>query len=55
MSSSVWFHKALMSCYRSSELPEYVEHYMKSEFPLKDFITHTMSLDLISIYTLTIR
>ena len=28
-----------------SELPELVERYMAGEFPLDDFITHTMALE----------
>ncbi len=28
-----------------SELPDYVERYMRGEFKLNDFITHTMGLE----------
>ena len=31
-----------------SELPEYVERYLKGEFELDTFITHTMALEQIN-------
>jgi S-(hydroxymethyl)glutathione dehydrogenase/alcohol dehydrogenase len=40
----VWRGSAFGGVKGRTELPEYVERYMKGEFPLKDFITHTMGL-----------
>ncbi|UYM18776.1 S-(hydroxymethyl)glutathione dehydrogenase/class III alcohol dehydrogenase [Endozoicomonas euniceicola] len=44
----VWKGSAFGGVKGRSELPEYVERYMKGEFRLDDFITHTMSLDKIN-------
>ena len=41
----VWRGSAFGGVKGRTELPEYVERYMKGEFPLKDFITHTMGLE----------
>ena len=44
----VWKGSAFGGVKGRSELPEYVERYMKGEFKLDDFITHTVSLDNIN-------
>ncbi|WP_322740905.1 S-(hydroxymethyl)glutathione dehydrogenase/class III alcohol dehydrogenase [Endozoicomonas gorgoniicola] len=44
----VWKGSAFGGVKGRSELPEYVERYMKGEFKLDDFITHTMSLDKVN-------
>ncbi|WP_420821927.1 S-(hydroxymethyl)glutathione dehydrogenase/class III alcohol dehydrogenase [Pseudorhodobacter turbinis] len=41
----VWRGSAFGGVKGRSELPEYVERYMKGEFALNDFITHTMGLE----------
>ncbi len=41
----VWRGSAFGGVRGRSELPEYVERYMKGEFKLDDFITHTMKLE----------
>ncbi|MDP0589570.1 MAG: S-(hydroxymethyl)glutathione dehydrogenase/class III alcohol dehydrogenase [Candidatus Endonucleobacter bathymodioli] len=41
----VWRGSAFGGVKGRSELPEYVEKYLKGEFELKNFITHTMSLE----------
>ena len=41
----VWKGSAFGGVKGRSELPDYVERYMKGEFKLDDFITHTMSLE----------
>ncbi len=41
----VWRGSAFGGVKGRTELPEYVERYMKGEIPLNDFITHTMSLE----------
>jgi S-(hydroxymethyl)glutathione dehydrogenase/alcohol dehydrogenase len=41
----VWKGTAFGGVKGRTELPEYVERYMKGEIPLKDFITHKMPLD----------
>lgn len=41
----VWRGSAFGGVKGRSELPEYVERYLKGEFKLSDFITHTMGLD----------
>jgi S-(hydroxymethyl)glutathione dehydrogenase/alcohol dehydrogenase len=41
----VWRGTAFGGVKGRSELPDYVERYLKGEFKLSDFITHTMSLD----------
>ncbi|MCW8328904.1 S-(hydroxymethyl)glutathione dehydrogenase/class III alcohol dehydrogenase [Photobacterium sp. SDRW27] len=41
----VWRGSAFGGVKGRSELPEYVERYMKGEFKLDDFITHTMALE----------
>ncbi|WP_339745889.1 S-(hydroxymethyl)glutathione dehydrogenase/class III alcohol dehydrogenase [uncultured Maricaulis sp.] len=41
----VWRGSAFGGVKGRSELPDYVERYMKGEFQLNDFITHTMGLD----------
>lgn len=41
----VWKGSAFGGVKGRSELPEYVERYMKGEFKLNDFITHTMKLE----------
>nr|WP_200797248.1 S-(hydroxymethyl)glutathione dehydrogenase/class III alcohol dehydrogenase [Microbulbifer donghaiensis] len=41
----VWKGSAFGGVKGRSELPEYVERYMKGEFRLYDFITHTMGLE----------
>ncbi len=41
----VWRGSAFGGVKGRSELPEYVERYMKGEFKLDDFITHTMGLE----------
>src|SRR5690554_2475053 len=41
----VWRGTAFGGVKGRSELPEYVERYLKGEFKLDDFITHTMGLD----------
>lgn len=41
----VWRGSAFGGVKGRSELPEYVERYLKGEFKLDDFITHTMGLD----------
>jgi S-(hydroxymethyl)glutathione dehydrogenase/alcohol dehydrogenase len=41
----VWRGSAFGGVKGRTELPEYVERYLKGEFPLTDFITHTMALD----------
>ncbi len=40
----VWRGTAFGGVKGRSELPVYVERYLQGEFPLQDFITHTMSL-----------
>ena len=44
----VWRGSAFGGVKGRSELPEYVERYMAGEFPLEDFITHTMTLEEIN-------
>lgn len=44
----VWRGSAFGGVKGRTELPNYVERYMKGEFKLDDFITHTMSLDEIN-------
>ncbi|WP_417349546.1 S-(hydroxymethyl)glutathione dehydrogenase/class III alcohol dehydrogenase [Ferrimonas sp.] len=41
----VWKGSAFGGVKGRSELPEYVERYMRGEFRLDDFITHTMGLE----------
>jgi len=41
----VWRGTAFGGVKGRSELPDYVERYMKGEFKLNDFITHTMGLE----------
>lgn len=41
----VWRGSAFGGVKGRSELPEYVNRYLKGEFKLNDFITHTMALD----------
>ncbi|MCH8529432.1 MAG: S-(hydroxymethyl)glutathione dehydrogenase/class III alcohol dehydrogenase [Saccharospirillum sp.] len=41
----VWRGTAFGGVKGRSELPDYVERYLKGEFKLDDFITHTMPLD----------
>jgi S-(hydroxymethyl)glutathione dehydrogenase/alcohol dehydrogenase len=41
----VWKGSAFGGVKGRSELPEYVERYMRGEFKLDDFITHTMGLE----------
>ena len=41
----VWRGSAFGGVKGRSELPDYVERYLKGEFKLDDFITHTMGLD----------
>ena len=41
----VWRGSAFGGVKGRSELPEYVERYLKGEFKLDDFITHTMKLE----------
>jgi len=41
----VWRGSAFGGVKGRSELPGYVERYLNGEFPLTDFITHTMGLD----------
>ncbi|WP_370514770.1 S-(hydroxymethyl)glutathione dehydrogenase/class III alcohol dehydrogenase [Endozoicomonas sp. OPT23] len=41
----VWRGSAFGGVKGRSELPEYVERYLKGEFKLSDFITHTMGLE----------
>lgn len=40
----VWRGSAFGGVKGRTELPDYVERYLKGEFPLRDFITHTMGL-----------
>lgn len=44
----VWRGSAFGDVKGRSELPEYVERYMRGEFQLNDFITHTMGLSEIN-------
>ena len=44
----VWRGSAFGGVRGRTELPEYVERYMKGEFKLSDFITHTMGLNEIN-------
>lgn len=44
----VWKGTAFGGVKGRSELPEYVERYLRGEFKLNDFITHTMGLDKIN-------
>ncbi len=44
----VWRGSAFGGVRGRSELPDYVERYLKGEFRLDDFITHTMALDEIN-------
>ncbi len=44
----VWRGSAFGGVKGRSELPEYVERYLKGEFPLTDFVTHTMGLEQIN-------
>ncbi|MGO2508457.1 MAG: S-(hydroxymethyl)glutathione dehydrogenase/class III alcohol dehydrogenase [Vibrio hibernica] len=44
----VWKGSAFGGVKGRSQLPDYVERYMKGEFKLNDFITHTMSLEEIN-------
>lgn len=44
----VWKGSAFGGVKGRSELPDYVERYLAGEFPLQDFITHTMDLDAIN-------
>ena len=44
----VWRGSAFGGVKGRSELPSYVERYMRGEFKLDDFITHTLSLDEIN-------
>ena len=44
----VWRGTAFGGVKGRSELPDYVERYLKGEFKLSDFITHTMGLDAIN-------
>lgn len=44
----VWRGSAFGGVRGRSELPSYVQRYMKGEFRLDDFITHTMSLEQIN-------
>ena len=44
----VWRGSAFGGVRGRTELPDYVERYMKGEFALSDFITHTMPLDEIN-------
>ena len=44
----VWRGTAFGGVKGRSELPEYVERYLKGEFKLSDFITHTMGLESIN-------
>ena len=41
----VWRGSAFGGVKGRSELPDYVERYLKGEFKLSDFITHTMGLE----------
>ncbi|WP_086931769.1 S-(hydroxymethyl)glutathione dehydrogenase/class III alcohol dehydrogenase [Agarilytica rhodophyticola] len=41
----VWRGSAFGGVKGRSELPDYVERYLAGEFPLQDFITHTMGLE----------
>lgn len=44
----VWRGSAFGGVKGRSELPDYVERYLAGEFKLRDFITHTMSLESIN-------
>ncbi len=44
----IWRGTAFGGVKGRSELPDYVERYLKGEFKLSDFITHTMGLDAIN-------
>jgi len=44
----VWRGSAFGGVKGRSELPDYVERYLKGEFALTDFITHTMGLEAIN-------
>ena len=44
----VWRGTAFGGVKGRSELPEYVERYLKGEFKLDDFITHTMGLEKVN-------
>jgi len=44
----VWRGSAFGGVRGRSELPAYVERYLKGEFRLDDFITHTMPLEQIN-------
>ncbi len=44
----VWRGSAFGGVKGRSELPEYVERYLKGEFKLNDFISHTMGLEAIN-------
>lgn len=44
----VWRGTAFGGVKGRTELPQYVERYLKGEFKLDDFITHTMGLDKIN-------
>ncbi|WP_094751670.1 S-(hydroxymethyl)glutathione dehydrogenase/class III alcohol dehydrogenase [Psychromonas sp. CD1] len=44
----VWRGSAFGGVKGRTELPDYVERYLKGEFKLSDFITHTMGLDKIN-------
>ncbi|BDY06416.1 S-(hydroxymethyl)glutathione dehydrogenase/class III alcohol dehydrogenase [Ferrimonas sp. YFM] len=44
----VWKGSAFGGVKGRSELPEYVERYMRGEFKLDDFITHTMGLEQVN-------
>ncbi|MFI2811397.1 S-(hydroxymethyl)glutathione dehydrogenase/class III alcohol dehydrogenase [Microbulbifer zhoushanensis] len=44
----VWRGTAFGGVKGRSELPDYVERYLAGEFPLQDFITHTMPLEKIN-------
>ena len=44
----VWRGTAFGGVKGRSELPDYVERYMKGDFRLSDFITHTMPLEQIN-------
>lgn len=48
MTGRVWRGSAFGGVKGRSELPGIVDRYLKGEFPLNDFITHTMGLDEIN-------
>lgn len=48
MTGRVWRDSAFGGVKGRSQLPGIVDRYLKGEFPLKDFITHTMLLEQIN-------